>query len=86
MTLDEARNLKIGEKVMTKMHGYELEVHGLHEHISWTNGKTTIYYGADMDEESATAIAEKIEEQFPEVEVEVQFGGQPIYYYLISVE
>ena len=43
MTLDEARNLKIGEKVMTKMHGYELEVHGLHEHISWTNGKTTIY-------------------------------------------
>ena len=46
----------------------------------------TVYYGADMDEDSANAIAEKIEEQFPEVEVEVQFGGQPIYYYLISVE
>lgn len=43
MTLDEARNLKIGEKVKTKIHGYELEVHGLHEHISWTSGKTTIY-------------------------------------------
>ena len=46
----------------------------------------TVYYGADMDEDSANVIAEKIEEQFPEVEVEVQFGGQPIYYYLISVE
>ncbi len=46
----------------------------------------TIYYGADMDEESAVAVAEKVEEAHPDVEVEVQFGGQPIYYYLISVE
>ena len=46
----------------------------------------TIYYGSDMKEEDAAAIAEKIEEEYPDVEVEVQFGGQPIYYYLISVE
>ena len=43
MTLGEAKNLKIGEKVKTKMYGYIYEVQGLHEHISWTNGKTTIY-------------------------------------------
>ena len=46
----------------------------------------TIYYGADMAEEDAAAIAGQIEENYPDVEVEVQFGGQPIYYYLISVE
>ena len=46
----------------------------------------TIYYGEDMNEDSAAVIAEKIEADYPDVEVEVQFGGQPIYYYLISVE
>ena len=46
----------------------------------------TIYYGEDMKEEDAVAIAAQIEENHPDVEVEVQFGGQPIYYYLISVE
>jgi len=46
----------------------------------------TIYYGADMTEDDANAIAEQIEANHPDVEVEVQFGGQPIYYYLISVE
>ena len=46
----------------------------------------TIYYGSDMSEESASSIAEKVEEEYPYVEVEVQFGGQPIYYYLVSVE
>jgi len=46
----------------------------------------TIYYGQDMTEDDANAIAAQIEENHPDVEVEVQFGGQPIYYYLISVE
>ncbi len=46
----------------------------------------TIYYGADMTEDDANAIAAQIEANHPDVEVEVQFGGQPIYYYLISVE
>lgn len=46
----------------------------------------TIYYGSDMSEESASSIAEKVEAEYPDVEVEVQFGGQPIYYYLVSVE
>ena len=39
-----------------------------------------------MSEESASSIAEKVEAEYPDVEVEVQFGGQPIYYYLVSVE
>ena len=46
----------------------------------------SIYYGEDMNEDSANEIAEKVEEEYPDVEVEVHFGGQPIYYYVISVE
>ena len=34
----------------------------------------------------ADALSDEIEEKFPECEVEVNFGGQPIYYYMISVE
>ena len=46
----------------------------------------SIYYGADASEEDAQALAEKLEEEYPDCEVEVNPGGQPIYYYIISVE
>lgn len=46
----------------------------------------SIYYGEDMQEEAANAIGAKIEEDYPDVEVEIHYGGQPIYYYVISVE
>ena len=45
-----------------------------------------IYYGADATEESAEVLAAFIEENYPDCEVEVQSGGQPLYYYIISVE
>lgn len=45
-----------------------------------------LYYGQDVNEEDATALADSIEEHYPDVEVEINFGGQPIYYYMISVE
>lgn len=46
----------------------------------------SIYFGSDSDEDSANELAAAIEEQYPDVEVEVNDGGQPIYYYVISVE
>ncbi len=46
----------------------------------------SIYYGEDTKEEDADALGEKIGEAFPDVEIEVHYGGQPIYYYVISVE
>jgi hypothetical protein len=46
----------------------------------------SIYYGEDMKEEEASELQEKIEAQYPELDVELNFGGQPIYYYIISVE
>lgn len=46
----------------------------------------SIYYGADASEESAQELAASVEEIYPDCEVEVNRGGQPIYYYIISVE
>lgn len=46
----------------------------------------SIYYGEDMKEEDANELGAKIEEAYPDVEVEVHYGGQPIYYYVLSVE
>jgi DAK2 domain fusion protein YloV len=45
-----------------------------------------IYYGEEVTEEDANALGVALEEKYPEVEVEIHFGGQPIYYYVISVE
>jgi len=46
----------------------------------------TLFYGHHVTEEEANAVAARISEDFPNVEVEVHYGGQPLYYYLISLE
>lgn len=46
----------------------------------------SIYYGADTSAEDAENLAAAVEEKYPECEVETSRGGQPIYYYIISVE
>ena len=46
----------------------------------------TVYYGSDVTAEEAEALIEKLQASCPDVEIELQEGGQPIYYYLISVE
>lgn len=46
----------------------------------------SLYYGAEVTEEAANELADKIAETLPEIEVEVYPGGQPIYYYIASVE
>lgn len=45
-----------------------------------------VYYGADVSEQEATEMMAYIEETYPDCEVELQSGGQPLYYYIISVE
>ena len=46
----------------------------------------SIYSGAEVSDEDAEALVEKIQEAYPDCEVELNAGGQPVYYYLISVE
>ena len=64
---------KVAEATIAEMMSDEAEV-------------ISIYYGADTSEESAEALAASVEELYPDCEVEVNRGGQPIYYYVISVE
>ncbi|MFY9495330.1 MAG: DAK2 domain-containing protein, partial [Limnochordia bacterium] len=46
----------------------------------------SIYYGADQKAEAALALSEDVQEKYPECEVEVYQGEQPLYYYIVSVE
>lgn len=46
----------------------------------------SLYYGADVDEDGAQKLADKLADKYEDVEFEVQFGGQPVYSYFISVE
>lgn len=46
----------------------------------------SIYYGSDVEEADAEAVLEKAQETWPQLEFELQSGGQPIYYYLLSAE
>lgn len=46
----------------------------------------SIYYGEEIGEDEAQALADRLSQQYPDCDVEVNSGGQPIYYYIISVE
>ncbi|MBR6478851.1 MAG: DAK2 domain-containing protein [Lachnospiraceae bacterium] len=46
----------------------------------------SIYYGSDVTAEDAEEMQKKVSEKFSDLDVELQYGGQPIYYYLISIE
>lgn len=46
----------------------------------------SIYYGADVTEEAAGELKAKIEAAYPSCDIELQYGGQPIYYYIVSAE
>ena len=46
----------------------------------------TIFYGEGADEDSAHAVADAVNEKYPDAEITVQYGGQPLYYYYFSVE
>ena len=46
----------------------------------------SVYYGSDINPEQAGQLREKLEEAYPDMEIEIYEGGQPIYYYIVSVE
>ena len=46
----------------------------------------TIYYGSDVREDDAQTLFSELAEKYPECDVDLQRGGQPLYYYLIAVE
>ena len=46
----------------------------------------TLFYGEDVNEEDAKVVREAIEEKYPDIDIDVIEGDQPIYYYIISLE
>jgi hypothetical protein len=46
----------------------------------------TIFYGQDIEEEYSNILAERLKEEFDDLDIEVIYGGQPLYYYIISIE
>ena len=46
----------------------------------------TLFYGEGVTEEDTANLQARLEEKFPSVDVSIVFGGQPVYYYIISVE
>ena len=78
--LDDKKILAKGSNVDdTLIHLVERLKDGSHEII-------TLYYGQDVKEEEAEELAGKLAEKFPDCDVDYHFGGQPIYYYIVSLE
>ena len=46
----------------------------------------TLYYGEGIKEEEAEQLAAKVSETYPDCDVDFHFGGQPVYYYMVSLE
>lgn len=80
MGLDDSTIRAVGNSVEDT--AYELLVNMIDE----DSELITLYYGEETSEEEAQGLASRVTESYPEVEVEVHSGNQPIYYYVISVE
>ncbi|SCY34928.1 hypothetical protein SAMN02910370_02225 [Lachnospiraceae bacterium XPB1003] len=72
--LSEGKDIKeVMKEMMSKMTDDSCEV-------------ISIYYGQDVKESDAEEMKKAVEEQFPDVDVELECGGQPVYYYIVSAE
>ena len=71
-----ARNNNIDDTVLTLLDKLKEDYHEV----------ITLYYGEGVTEEEASALSEKVQEAFPDCDVDYHSGGQPVYYYLVSLE
>ncbi len=80
MGLDEHSVLTAGKDVV------ETTLELLDKIVSENSSNVTLFYGEGVTEEDAANMQTKAEDKFPNVDISVVFGGQPVYYYIISVE
>ena len=64
----------------------EVAIKLLESMVGPESGVITVYYGQDVEEQTAQALGDEIQDKYADCEVYVQSGGQPLYYYLIAVE
>lgn len=80
MGLDDKKILSVGSDVLETT--FEL-IKGL---VDEDSELISIYYGEEVTEECANQLSDMVSEEFPDLDVELNYGGQPIYYYVLSVE
>ena len=93
-TLFDGRDIHAGDimgLIDNKLHYLGHDVREVAEHLTEemvTEDKSliTIYYGEDVSEEDAQALLAALSEKYDQCDVDLQHGGQPLYYYLIAVE
>ena len=78
----------IGDKTILSVGKYieETTIDMLSQLIDDDSELISVYYGADVSSEQVDSLTAKIEETYPDLDLEVHSGGQPIYYYIVSVE
>ena len=80
MGLDEHSVLTTGKSVT------ETTLDLIDKLVSHESSNVTLFYGEGVTEEDASIMQSRLEEKHPELDISVVFGGQPVYYYIISVE
>ena len=80
MGIGDAGILSVGQDIA------ETTLEMLEQLVDDDSALISLYYGADVSEEDADVFTEKVTEKYPDVDVDAQFGGQPIYYYVLAVE
>ena len=85
----QAQSLVEDKNVVIKKVGQDVEkvtLELLEEMVDEDSELISIYYGEDTTKEQAEALLEKVEETYGDCDVQLEYGGQPIYYFLLSVE
>lgn len=87
-TIHQGDYMGIGDKTILSVGADKKEVtmDMIDQMIDEDSALVSIYYGDEATEEEAVEFSDQITEKYPDVEVEVNPGGQPIYYYIVSVE
>ena len=87
-TIHQGDYMGIGDKTILSVGADKKEVtmDMIDQMIDEDSALVSIYYGDEATEEEAMEFSDQITEKYPDVEVEVNPGGQPIYYYIVSVE
>ena len=80
MGIGDHKILSVGKEIE------QVTLHMVEEMVDEESEIISIYYGEEVSEEDAEELASRLEDKYPDFDVEVNQGGQPIYYYIVSVE
>lgn len=80
MGLDDKKLLAVGKTI------HETTMEMLDAMVDEDTVLISIYYGADIKEEDANVLLEQIQKKYPDCDTDIHAGGQPVYYYIVSVE